>query len=77
MACLKVTVTSAVIRAMAYDAPRRVLTIVFRDGRGTYHYSDVPEGMWVAFQAAESKGTYLNGAFKEMGFGYRKGRWDG
>ena len=63
---------SSVIERMSYNARRRVLTIVFRDGRGTYRYFDVPAEVWAAFQAAASKGTYLNETFKEMGFGYEK-----
>ena len=65
-------VNSSVIRAMGYDAEARVLAIVFREGRGRYRYFDVPAEVWAAFQAAESKGTYLNETFKEMGFGYEK-----
>ncbi len=65
-------VSSSVIAAIGYDASRRVLTVVFRDGRGTYRYFDVPPEVWEAFQAAPSKGTYLNETFKNMGFGYGK-----
>ena len=65
-------VNSSVIAAMGYDAATRALTIVFRAGRGTYRYFDVPAAVLAAFQAAESKGTYLNETFKEMGFVYEK-----
>jgi hypothetical protein len=33
-----------------------------------YRYFDVPEEEYVAFMAAESKGTYLNQVFKPQGY---------
>ena len=63
---------STVIAAMRYDEVGRVLTITFRDGRGTYRYFDVPPAEWAAFQTAFSKGTYLNEMFKPRGYRYEK-----
>src|ERR1700761_657775 len=55
---------SSVIFAMQYEPQRQELFIVFRGGRGTYRYFDVPIEEWSAFLEAESKGTYLNRVFK-------------
>ncbi len=63
---------SSVIAAMHYDASERTLTIVYRNKRGTYRYFDVPPEEWTAFQAAESKGTYLNQVFKTRNYRYER-----
>lgn len=63
---------SSVIRAMRYRPKTRTLEIVFRGGRGTYRYFDVPVEEWRRFRAAPSKGTYLNAVFKARGFGYER-----
>lgn len=65
-------VPSSVIAAMQYDADGRTLMIVYRGNRGRYRYFDVPPEEWKAFRAAKSKGTYLNGIFKERGYRYEK-----
>jgi hypothetical protein len=49
---------------MRYEPRRRELLIVFRGGRGTYRYFQVPVEEWHAFLEAESKGSYLNEVFK-------------
>ena len=65
---------SSVIAAMHYNAETSVLTIVYRGSRGRYRYFDVPAEVWAAFQAAPSKGTYLNSTFKEQGYLYERVR---
>lgn len=65
---------SSVIAAMQYDVDRRMLMIVYRGNRGRYRYFDVPPEEWEAFRAAKSKGTYLNGIFKERGYRYERVR---
>lgn len=63
---------SSVIAAMRYDAVARELVIVYRGGRGRYRYFGVPAEEWAGFQAAASKGTYLNTVFKERGYRYER-----
>ena len=63
---------SRVILAMRYEPGRQELLIVFRGGRGTYRYFDVPIEEWEAFLEAESKGTYLNRIFKQKEHPYEK-----
>ena len=63
---------SSVIAAMRYSARKRVLTIVYRGGRGRYHYFDVPPEEWERFRMAPSKGTYLNERFKLAGYRFEK-----
>ena len=67
---------SSVIAAMNYNAVERVLMIVYRGNRGRYRYFDVPPEEWASFQAASSKGAYLNEVFKEKGYRYEKVRDD-
>ena len=59
---------------MHYDETSRVLTLLYRGNRGRYRYFDVPPEVWAAFQAAPSKGTYLNETFKARGYRYEKVR---
>lgn len=63
---------STVIAAMHYTPETRVLMIAYRGNRGRYHYFDVPPEVWAEFQAAKSKGTYLNETFKAKGYRYEK-----
>jgi|GEM_PF-903956 len=63
---------SSVILGMIYEPETRILEIVFRDGRVTYRYFDVPTEEWVAFYASASKGTYLNHVFKPKNYRLEK-----
>ena len=63
---------SSVIRAMRYEPDLRVLTVVYRGGRGAYQYFEVPVTEWVAFRGSASKGTYLNEVFKAREYSYAK-----
>ncbi len=65
---------SSVIAAMHYDASSRVLTMIYQGRRGVYRYFEVPPEEWTAFQAAPSKGTYLNEIFKTRAYRYEKVR---
>ncbi|WP_213805352.1 KTSC domain-containing protein [Granulicella sp. dw_53] len=65
---------STVIAAMSYEPQTKVLTIVYRGGRGTYRYFEVPEEEYAAFRAAPSKGTYLNETFKARGYRFERVR---
>ena len=65
---------SSVIAAMHYNAEARILTIVYREKRGTYRYFDVPQQEFEAFRAAPSKGTYLNEVFKNKQYRYERER---
>jgi hypothetical protein len=44
-----------------YDEENYILTVQFRDGT-LYNYYDVPPQMWNEFEAAESKGRFLEGS---------------
>ena len=59
---------------MHYDEPSRVLTIVYRGTRGKYRYFDVPPEVWAGFQAARSKGSFLNEVFKGLNYQYERVR---
>lgn len=63
---------SSVILGMRYDAAAKTLEIVYRGGRGTYRYFDVPKEEWEAFRASASKGEYLNDVFKTREYRYEK-----
>jgi hypothetical protein len=65
---------STVITALNYDAETHTLTIVYRGGRGTYRYFDVPEEEYIAFRSAPSKGTYLNQTFKPRNYRYERAK---
>lgn len=54
--------SSTIVRAN-YDRKEEVLTVTMRRGGKegpTYQYPRVPEEIWVAFQASDSKGSYFN-----------------
>ena len=69
---IQIHMPSSVIAAMQYHEPDRVLTILYRGKRGKYRYYNVPPEEWVSFQAAPSKGTYLNAVFKARDYRYEK-----
>ena len=60
---------SSVIASMGYAANLQILQIEFRSG-DIYNYFDVPMEECAAFLSADSKGTYLNQAFKPRGYRY-------
>jgi hypothetical protein len=63
---------SSVIAAMHYDPETNALTLVYRGKRGTYRYFDVTPDEYAEFQAAPSKGTYLNQIFKARQHPYQR-----
>jgi hypothetical protein len=60
-------VTSSWVAAIGYDAANEEACIELIEG-GRYTYVGVPDAVWRAFAAAESKGTYVNEVLKP---GYR------
>ncbi len=56
-------VSSTNIRAIGYDPNSQILEVEFNSGL-VYQYMDVPQGVYEAMMAADSKGTYLNSNIK-------------
>ena len=52
-------VSSSAVAAIAYDARGEEVYVEFVDG-DTYAYSRVPPPIWRAFEAAPSKGRFVN-----------------
>jgi hypothetical protein len=52
-------VDSSSVAEAGYDGERRVMEVLFRSG-GLYRYLDVPAAIWAGFEAAESKGRFVN-----------------
>ena len=50
---------STVIRSFAYNAPSKILTIMFTSGR-RYSYYDVPPAIFDSMRGASSKGEFFN-----------------
>ena len=63
---------SQAIRSHDYDAVRNELTVIFTTGRG-YVYSLVPPDVFAAFEAAGSKGAFLNQRIRDR-YPYRKAK---
>ena len=61
---------SPAIRDFAYDENRNELTVTFSTGR-TYVYLLVPPGIFAAFNAAASKGSYHNAHIRDR-YPFRK-----
>ncbi len=60
------TVESSLIKEVSYDPDTQVLTIVFATTDEVYEYSDVPEEIYEALMAAESKGKYFVNNIKDV-----------
>jgi hypothetical protein len=60
----RAAVDSTSIASIGYDPRRRELEVEFRESGDVYRYLDVSAGEYAEFMAAESKGSYLNRAFK-------------
>jgi hypothetical protein len=58
-----VAVDSAILAAIAYDAPSELLQLAFRD-RTIYQYFNVPADVYEGFLRAPSKGSYFNHAIR-------------
>jgi hypothetical protein len=55
----RVSVDSAVMCSVGYDAASELLEVEFRNG-SVYRYFDVPRDHYDAFLAATSKGKFFN-----------------
>jgi len=49
---------SSNVSEIRYESSTSTLEVVFHNG-GTYQYFDVPDHIWEAFKAADSKGKFL------------------
>lgn len=59
-----------------YSRQYQCLEVVFRDQKsnsGRWHYSQVPEAIWMQFKRTESPGRYINRVLNE--FPYGEGGW--
>jgi hypothetical protein len=63
---------SLAIKSYAYDETRNELTVTFATGRG-YVYALVPPEVFAAFEAASSKGAFLNRHIRDR-FPFRKAK---
>lgn len=63
-------VISTTFSAVGYDAQRKILEAVFRDG-DIYQYFQVPKGLWLRFMLAPSKGGFFARHIRDV-FEYRK-----
>jgi len=52
-------VESSMLQAHGYDAARKCLRVVFKNGQG-YDYDDVPADVAAALAKAESAGKFIN-----------------
>jgi hypothetical protein len=63
-------VESSWVAAIGYDKGTEEVFIALIAG-GTYAYRPVPPAVWRGFEAAESKGTFVNDVLKR-GYAYRE-----
>ncbi len=61
---------SSNVSKIGYEPTNSTLEVEFKNG-GTYHYYDVPEHIWEAFKAADSKGMFIHQNLKGQ-FRYSK-----
>jgi KTSC domain len=64
------SVQSSWVAAIGYDRGAQELYVELIEG-GTYAYRPVPVTIWRDFEAAESKGTFVNEVLKQ-GYACRK-----
>jgi KTSC domain len=64
-------VSSSAIAAMAYDAPRRVMGVIFSSG-DEYFYYDVSYETFEAVQGAPSIGMAFDSLIKKAGVKYER-----
>jgi hypothetical protein len=58
-------VDSTVFSKVGYDAAKRELTVVFREGGETYVYANVPAAAYKEMTEAPSMGTYYHENIKD------------
>jgi ADP-ribosylglycohydrolase len=63
-------VVSSAVAATGYDEAAEEAYVEFIES-GTYVYERVPRAIWQAFEAADSKGGFVNDVLKPF-FPYRK-----
>lgn len=63
-------VESSMIQAVGYDQELKMLEVVFNTGK-TYHYFEVPQEVYDALLAADSKGSYMQDAVIDC-YSYRQ-----
>ena len=51
------------LRAIGYDAPRRVLVV--EQSSGTYEYTNVSQEVWRRFSTASSMGSFFKDTIEE------------
>ncbi|OQW96537.1 MAG: hypothetical protein BWK77_04350 [Verrucomicrobia bacterium A1] len=51
-------IESSLIKEVGYDAATKALTVIFLQSEEKYLYKDVPEDIYAALMAAESKGKF-------------------
>jgi hypothetical protein len=70
-----VKVESSNVKAIGWED--EVLRVTFEKG-GTYDYTGVPELLWKAFKAADSKGKFFHGRIRPLQhkFDYKKVKED-
>jgi hypothetical protein len=56
-------VNSSTVKAIGYDAAKKVLDVEFHHG-GTYRYVGVPAELYAELEAAESPGKFLHAKIK-------------
>ncbi|MBN1200573.1 MAG: KTSC domain-containing protein [Anaerolineae bacterium] len=66
-----IPVESSMISAVAYEADKRLLYVVFNGGK-TYTYHDVPPDVYEGLLNADSKGSYMRAYIIDM-YPYSKG----
>jgi hypothetical protein len=64
-------VTSSWVAAIGYDDAALEVYVELIEN-GTYAYWPAPASVWKGFQAADSKGTFVNEVLKQPPYRYRK-----
>jgi KTSC domain len=68
----RISVESSSIASVGYAPQERLPELEFRQSGEVYQYFDVPGEEYIAFLAADSKGTYLNLHFKPRQYRYHR-----
>lgn len=66
----RTAVTSSSLASIGYSSTEKLLEVVFKHG-AVYRYLEVPAGVFEAFLAADSKGTFFNNEVKAC-YPYRR-----
>jgi hypothetical protein len=66
---------SSQIAAYGYDRETQTLAVAFKKKNGPdslYHYADVPDDVFEAFDRAASKGAFFGSEIRHGGYGFQK-----